>query len=92
MGAHYLSGSSFFLTIQWHGHTKSMDYSSSLLQAQKNMQQARDEISSLCGSVGDGYVVDVLVSCEGTWQRQGRLHSLELCYHCLRDRKNLMKF
>ena len=54
-------------------------YSSSLLQAQKSMQQARDEIGSLCGSVGDGYVVDVLVSCEGTWQRQGLLHSLELC-------------
>lgn len=42
-----------------------------MVQAKESMKQARDEIHSLYGSVEDGEVVDVLVSCDGTWQRRG---------------------
>ena len=39
-----------------------------MVQAEKCMKQARDEIRSFYSSVEDGEVVDVLVSCDGTWQ------------------------
>ena len=41
------------------------------VQAQDSRKRARDEIRSLYGSVDDGDVIDVLVSCDGTWQRRG---------------------
>ena len=41
------------------------------LQADDSMTRAREEVRTLYGSENDGDIVDVLVSCDGTWQRRG---------------------
>jgi hypothetical protein len=41
------------------------------LQAEDSMARAREEVRRLYDSEYDGDVVDVLVSCDGTWQQRG---------------------
>ena len=41
------------------------------VQAEDSMKRAKDEIPSSYGSVDDGDIIDVLVSCDGTWQQRG---------------------
>lgn len=45
------------------------------LQAEESMVRAREKVCGLYGAGSDGNgdsdVVDVLVSCDGTWQRRG---------------------
>ena len=41
------------------------------LQAENSMARAREEVRRLYDSESDDDVVDVLVSCDGTWQQRG---------------------
>ena len=41
------------------------------LQAGESMKQARHEVRSWYGAKDDSSTVDILVSCDGTWQRRG---------------------
>ena len=50
--------------------THLLDVETQVMVQAESMKRARDEIRSLYGSVEDGEVVDVLVSCDGTWQRR----------------------
>ena len=43
----------------------------SACQAQTSMEQAREEVRQHYAASSDDEVVDVLVSCDGTWQRRG---------------------
>ena len=44
----------------------------SILQAQTSMEQARREVRDLYSiGTGTGAVADILVSCDGTWQKRG---------------------
>lgn len=43
----------------------------SALQAQVSMKQAREEVYQYYGASNDDDIVNVLVSCDGTWQRHG---------------------
>lgn len=42
-----------------------------LLQAQASMDNARKEVRTFCKAKSDDDIVDVVVSCDGTWQRRG---------------------
>ena len=43
----------------------------SVLQAKASLDQARKEVRQLYGVTSDDKVVDIVVSCDGTWQRRG---------------------
>ena len=49
------------------------------LQAGESMKQARHEVRSWYGAKDDSSTVDILVSCDGTWQRRDSLHSSGQC-------------
>ena len=38
---------------------------------QKSMRQAREEVKALAGATSEDEVIDVLISCDGTWQKRG---------------------
>ena len=43
----------------------------SILQAEDSLRRAREEVREHYGVSSDDQVADVLISCDGTWQRRG---------------------